>query len=217
MGLALIFALGGYTPLYGFFHRYFPLFTTLRYPVKFLFLFIFYLCLAAGLGLDGEFVTMRVFAGLPALLLAAGMALPAMAAEDFRPLNRLGVARRTVGEFVRGRPADRIGLVVFAGLASTRCPLTLDHAMLVQFLEEASGPDSDDLDQLEAAADRHVRAFMARSGWENRYRELRDLLAIYATQFGQQRCTDVRDAVGADQQEIAADKVDIKALKIVEV
>ena len=52
MSLALIFALGGYTPLYGFFHRYFPLFTTLRYPVKFLFLFIFYLCLVAGLGLD---------------------------------------------------------------------------------------------------------------------------------------------------------------------
>lgn len=52
MGLALIFALGGYTPLYGFFHQYFPLFTTLRYPVKFLFPFIFFLCVAAGLGLD---------------------------------------------------------------------------------------------------------------------------------------------------------------------
>jgi hypothetical protein len=52
MGLTLLFALGGYTPLYPFFHKYFPLFSTLRYPVKFLFLFVFYLCLAAGLGLD---------------------------------------------------------------------------------------------------------------------------------------------------------------------
>jgi hypothetical protein len=52
MGLALVFALGGHTPLYSLFHRYFPLFSTLRYPVKFLFLFVFYLCLAAGLGLD---------------------------------------------------------------------------------------------------------------------------------------------------------------------
>jgi hypothetical protein len=52
MGLALVFALGGHTPLYPLFHRYFPLFSTLRYPVKFLFLFVFYLCLAAGLGLD---------------------------------------------------------------------------------------------------------------------------------------------------------------------
>jgi hypothetical protein len=52
MGLALVFAFGGHTPLYPLFHKYFPLFSTLRYPVKFLFLFVFYLCLAAGLGLD---------------------------------------------------------------------------------------------------------------------------------------------------------------------
>ena len=52
MGLALIFALGGHTPLYPLFYRYVPLFSTLRYPVKFLFLFVFYLCVAAGFGLD---------------------------------------------------------------------------------------------------------------------------------------------------------------------
>jgi hypothetical protein len=52
MALTLLFALGGYTPLYPFFHKYFPLFSTLRYPVKFLFLFVFYVCVAGGLGLD---------------------------------------------------------------------------------------------------------------------------------------------------------------------
>ena len=52
MGLTLVFAFGGHTPLYPFFHKYFPLFSALRYPVKFLFLFVFYLCLASGLGLD---------------------------------------------------------------------------------------------------------------------------------------------------------------------
>ncbi|MCG6982510.1 MAG: YfhO family protein [Deltaproteobacteria bacterium] len=52
MALTLLFALGSYTPLYPFFYKYFPLFSTLRYPVKFLFLFVFYLCVAAGLGLD---------------------------------------------------------------------------------------------------------------------------------------------------------------------
>ena len=52
MGLTLIFAFGGHTPVYPFFHKYVPLFSTLRYPVKFLFLFVFYLCLASGLGLD---------------------------------------------------------------------------------------------------------------------------------------------------------------------
>jgi hypothetical protein len=52
IALALIFALGRHTPLYPFFHKYFPLFGALRYPVKFIFLFVFWLCVAAGLGLD---------------------------------------------------------------------------------------------------------------------------------------------------------------------
>lgn len=59
-----------------------------------------------------------------------------MRAEDFRPSNRLEVARRTVERFINGRATDRLGLVVFAGLATTRCPLTLDHEMLKQFLSE---------------------------------------------------------------------------------
>jgi Ca-activated chloride channel family protein len=59
-----------------------------------------------------------------------------MLAEDFQPLNRLEVARRTVGEFIRGRGADRIGLVVFATQAATRGPLTTDHDMLLGLLED---------------------------------------------------------------------------------
>jgi Ca-activated chloride channel family protein len=59
-----------------------------------------------------------------------------MRAEDFQPDNRLAVARRTVEEFVRARPSDRIGLVLFAALATTGCPLTLDHEMLLRFVEE---------------------------------------------------------------------------------
>lgn len=61
-----------------------------------------------------------------------------MRAEDFQPDNRLEVARRTVERFIAGRPEDRIGLVIFAGLATTRCPLTLDHEMLARFLEEVT-------------------------------------------------------------------------------
>jgi hypothetical protein len=52
LGVALVFALGGYAPLYPFFYRHFPLFASLRYPAKFLFLFIFCLCVTAGFGLD---------------------------------------------------------------------------------------------------------------------------------------------------------------------
>jgi Ca-activated chloride channel family protein len=59
-----------------------------------------------------------------------------MRAEDFQPKNRLEVARRTVEGFIRSRGSDRVGLVVFAALAATRCPLTLDHEMLRQFLEQ---------------------------------------------------------------------------------
>ena len=40
------------------------------------------------------------------------------------------VAKRVVRDFVAGRPGDRIGLVVFAGGAMTRAPLTTDREML---------------------------------------------------------------------------------------
>ena len=66
-----------------------------------------------------------------------------MRAEDFQPDNRLAVAKKTVQKFVNGRPVDRIGLVVFGSLATTRSPLTLDHAMLQQFLEEVDFPPSE--------------------------------------------------------------------------
>ncbi len=59
-----------------------------------------------------------------------------MRCEDTRPRSRLDVARESVGRFVEGRPGDRLGLVAFGSLAATRCPLTLDHDMLLSFLEK---------------------------------------------------------------------------------
>lgn len=59
---------------------------------------------------------------------------PSMAAEDFRPLNRLHVAKETARDFVRQRPHDRIGLVAFAATSFTQCPLTLDHDALGELL-----------------------------------------------------------------------------------
>lgn len=53
-----------------------------------------------------------------------------MGAEDFRPKDRLTVAKRVVRDFVSGRPGDRLGLVVFSGGAMTRAPLTTDRDML---------------------------------------------------------------------------------------
>jgi Ca-activated chloride channel family protein len=59
-----------------------------------------------------------------------------MAALDFQPTDRLGVAKETIARFLERRPHDRIGLVVFAGAAVTICPLTLDHEVADHLLEQ---------------------------------------------------------------------------------
>lgn len=58
-----------------------------------------------------------------------------MQAMDFRP-NRLGVTKKVAAEFIRGRPTDRIGLVIYAGKAYTQCPVTTDHNTLLGLLEK---------------------------------------------------------------------------------
>ncbi len=49
--------------------------------------------------------------------------------------SRLQIARKEIGEFVAGRPNDRIGLVTFASDAFTLCPPTLDHDFLTARLK----------------------------------------------------------------------------------
>ena len=61
-----------------------------------------------------------------------------MKAEDFKPDNRLAVAKDEIKRFVGKRVNDRIGLVVFARTAFTQCPLTLDYGVLVSFLEQVN-------------------------------------------------------------------------------
>ncbi|MEO0814904.1 MAG: VWA domain-containing protein, partial [Myxococcota bacterium] len=48
--------------------------------------------------------------------------------------TRLEVVKDVVREFVARRPADQVGMVVFGTWAYTQCPLTLDHAILNNFL-----------------------------------------------------------------------------------
>ncbi|HMC83148.1 MAG TPA: VWA domain-containing protein [Candidatus Polarisedimenticolia bacterium] len=68
-----------------------------------------------------------------------------MAAEDFKPNNRLHVAKETVARFVKGRHSDRIGLVVFAEKSYTKCPLTLDYGVLQTLLNNvALAPRNED-------------------------------------------------------------------------
>ncbi|MCI6324238.1 MAG: VWA domain-containing protein [Bacteroidales bacterium] len=57
-----------------------------------------------------------------------------MQAEDLKP-NRLEAAKQVASDFVIARPNDQIGLVVFAGESFTQCPLTTDHAVLVNLFK----------------------------------------------------------------------------------
>lgn len=56
-----------------------------------------------------------------------------MLSEDLKP-NRVQAARNVAIEFINGRPNDNIGLTLFAGEAYTQCPMTVDHAVLLNML-----------------------------------------------------------------------------------
>jgi len=59
-----------------------------------------------------------------------------MQAEDFKPNNRLYVAKEEIKKFVNKRLNDRIGLVVFARYSFTQCPLTVDYGVLLNFVDQ---------------------------------------------------------------------------------
>ncbi len=59
-----------------------------------------------------------------------------MKTMDFKPKNRLVVAKQVIEKFIRGRTHDRIGLVVFSAKSFTQCPLTLDYSVLIDFLHQ---------------------------------------------------------------------------------
>jgi len=56
-----------------------------------------------------------------------------MLAEDLSP-NRIEAAKKVAAEFIADRPNDNIGLTIFAGESFTQCPMTIDHASLLNLL-----------------------------------------------------------------------------------
>ncbi len=60
-----------------------------------------------------------------------------MLAEDLKP-NRIEAAKQVASEFINGRPNDNIGLTIFAGEAFTQCPMTVDHAVLLNMFQNVS-------------------------------------------------------------------------------
>ena len=53
-----------------------------------------------------------------------------MGSRDILP-SRMEVAKEMAEEFVRNRPIDRIGLVIFSGESFTQCPVTTDRNTLI--------------------------------------------------------------------------------------
>jgi Ca-activated chloride channel family protein len=56
-----------------------------------------------------------------------------MLAMDLRP-NRIEAAKEVAANFVNSRKNDNIGLTIFAGESFTQCPLTIDHAVVLNML-----------------------------------------------------------------------------------
>ncbi|WP_026913817.1 vWA domain-containing protein [Christiangramia portivictoriae] len=58
-----------------------------------------------------------------------------MLARDLQP-TRLEATKNVAEEFIKGRPADRIGLVVYAGESFTKTPITSDKSIVLDALED---------------------------------------------------------------------------------
>ena len=56
-----------------------------------------------------------------------------MLAMDLTP-NRIEAAKEVAANFINSRRNDNIGLTIFAGESFTQCPLTIDHAALLNML-----------------------------------------------------------------------------------
>ncbi|MCD4813500.1 VWA domain-containing protein [bacterium] len=61
-----------------------------------------------------------------------------MQSVDFKPQNRLGAAKEVAKIFIENRKRDRLGLVVFGGVAMTICPLTTDKRALLNLIDQVA-------------------------------------------------------------------------------
>jgi Ca-activated chloride channel family protein len=58
-----------------------------------------------------------------------------MGSQDIPP-SRMEVAKEVAEEFVRSRPVDRMGLVIFSGEAFTQCPITGDRNTVIEQIQK---------------------------------------------------------------------------------
>src|SRR5436190_6537721 len=90
-----------------------------------------------------------------------------MRALDFNPKDRMAVAKQATKSFISHRRVDRLGLVVFAGVALLQCPLTLDYAALLDFLDQVevgmTSTENTAVGTAIASAANHLRRSTAKS------------------------------------------------------
>lgn len=58
-----------------------------------------------------------------------------MLSKDLRP-NRLEATKKVAADFITERPNDRIGMVVYAGESYTQTPLTSDHKIILNTMQD---------------------------------------------------------------------------------
>jgi len=90
-----------------------------------------------------------------------------MRALDFDPKDRMTVAKQSTKNFIMHRQFDRIGLVIFAGVSLLQCPLTLDYAALLDFLDQvdvgATTTENTAIGTAIASAANHLKRSTAKS------------------------------------------------------
>lgn len=97
-----------------------------------------FLVLALARPQFGKTETTRKASGVDALLvLDVSGSMQALDFEvDGKAVNRLQTLQHVARDFIDNRPSDRMGLLVFGSNAFTQCPLTLDHDILLNYLDE---------------------------------------------------------------------------------
>lgn len=92
-----------------------------------------------------ETFTARKASGIDILLtldLSQSMTIPDFLPPNTqRPIPRIKAAKLVLKPFIRNRPNDRMGLVIFSGQPYPACPLTLDHDWLQETLERVQIDD----------------------------------------------------------------------------
>lgn len=86
--------------------------------------------------LDDDTITEQSIEGID-MVLSMDISV-SMNALDFSP-DRLGAAKKVAKQFIKKRPNDRIGLVVYEGESYTACALTTDHESLLKRFDGLKG------------------------------------------------------------------------------